>query len=88
MKTTAHPYNFNLLEHFPKAREVSAWEGGRAYLAERDGVAYVLVDEGTLADLLDDEDQDLLDGLVKVIAFESEAERTEYIRTRWPESLA
>ena len=89
MKTTTHPRSFSIGKNFPKARRVRVWEGGCAYLAERDGVPYIIIDESTLADfiaLLGGDDQDLLDQLVKVIAFESDDERSEYMRTRWPDN--
>lgn len=82
MKTTTHPLAFDFRARFPNAREAYVWEGGCAYTAERDGIAYVIKDSGTMADFLAPEDLDLLDSLVQVIAFESEGERDDYVRSR------
>lgn len=84
MKTTTHPFAFDVSGTFPNARQICGWAGGCAYLAERDGISYVIIDEGTLADFLGEGDRKLLDQLVKVIAFDSEAERSAYVRTNWP----
>lgn len=83
MQTITQPSGFSISDHFPNARQVRSWEGGCAYLAEQDGVYYVIVDEGTLVDFLGADDRDLLDQLIKVIAFESNAERDQYVLTRW-----
>jgi hypothetical protein len=84
LKTTTHPFDFSVSENFPNARQVRGWEGGCAYLAELNGVSYVIVDEGTLADFVGEDDRHLLDQLVKIIAFDSEAERSQYVHTQWP----
>lgn len=82
MKTSLHRFDFGVLEHFPNAREFQAWEGGCAYLAERDGSPYVIIDKGTLADFIDKHDADLLDELVHVIEFDGEGERETYVHQR------
>ncbi len=81
MKTTTHPFDFDIFHNFPNARGVRGWEGGHAYLAERDGVSYVIIDEGTLAEFVGKDDRDMLKQLIKIIAFDSEAERSEYVRS-------
>jgi len=81
LKTTTHPFDFSVSENFPNARRVRGWEGGCAYLAEREGVSFVIIDEGTLADFVGDDDRHLLEHLVKIIAFDSEAERSQYVRS-------
>lgn len=54
-------------------------EGGGVYAAERDGRSWLIVDWGTLADLLDPvEDAAALEELVVVIEFDSPAERKAY----------
>ena len=75
-----HPYHYSVAENFPGARRIVGFEGGAAYAAERDGKPYIIVDEGTMADFLGPEDQDLLNALVQVIEFESEEERASYIK--------
>lgn len=75
-----HPFGYNISERFPNAREVKSWECGRALAAEADGRPYLIIDEGTFADFfLGTDDEDLLDRLLKVIEFESAAERAEYM---------
>jgi hypothetical protein len=49
-------------------------------LAERDGKPYIIVDEGTMADFLGEEDTDLLEQVVQVIEFDCEQEREAYLR--------
>lgn len=79
MVTTEHPMSFDIKVAFPNARRSRVWEGGGSYLAERDGVPYVIIDERSMADFLGDDDQDLLNKLVHVIAFDNEIERSAYV---------
>lgn len=59
------------------------FEGGAAYAASRDGRFYVLINEVATFDLLSDEDREGLSPL-RVLEFDSEAERAEYLkRRRW-----
>lgn len=76
MKATSYSCEFDVLENFPNARVVLEWEGGCTYFAEQRGAWYVIVDAGTLADLVDDDDKDQL---VTVIAFESEDARSAHV---------
>ena len=82
MNITKQPYNFDLRAAFPNACEAFGWAGGVAYTADQDGIAYVILGEGTMADFITAEDRDLLDGLVKVIAFDDMAERDAFVRRR------
>jgi hypothetical protein len=71
------------LEDFPGRRVVRRFEGGSVSVAERDARFYVLLNEGSMAGLLDDEDLgSLAHDLVKVIEFETEAARSAYLRSR------
>jgi len=80
MRVESHPYNYSIEQVFPDRRLLSGFEGGCLWLAEKDGHYYVIVDEGTMADfLMPGEDDDLLNEMVKVYEFESEAEREQYI---------
>lgn len=76
MKTARHPLGYKVLDAFPNARLRQGFEGGAVYLAERDGKPYIIVDEGTMADFLDEEDEQL----VQVIEFDCEQEREAYLR--------
>lgn len=77
MTVTAHPFDLSVSKNFPNACQVRVWEGGCAYFAERDGVSFLIIDQGSLADFAAEDDRELLDRLVKVIAFDSEAERIQ-----------
>lgn len=82
MRMEHHPWDFDVTMRFPNARAFRAWEGGCAYKAERDGKPFIIVDEGTMADFLDENDptdQEVLSRLVTVIEFNDDAERNEYI---------
>ena len=79
MKMESHPYNFPISEYFPIRRLFAGFEGGSLELAEKDGKYYLIADEGTLADFLLPEDADLLNQLIKIYEFNSEAEREQYI---------
>ena len=85
MRVERHPYGFDTPGRFPNARRFRGWEGGCAYKAERDGKPFVIIDEGTMADFLDESDptdREVLNRLVSVIEFENEAEREAYIASR------
>ena len=74
-------YDFAVADHFPGARRFLIWEGGAAFKAERGSKAYVIVDQGTMADLLDEKDpaqRKALEALVSVMEFDSESERDAY----------
>jgi hypothetical protein len=82
MRVERHPYKFDIYGQFPNAREFRGWEGGCAFRAERDGRPFLIIDEGTMADFLDENDPtdgDTLNCLVSVIEFEDDAEREAYI---------
>jgi hypothetical protein len=61
------------------AVEIGGGEGFGISTAMFDGRLAVVVDQGTLGDLLDEEDDDVRQILVQVILFDSEAERTAYL---------
>ena len=56
------------------------FEGGAVFSAEKEGKFYLILDESTMASILDEED--LPDELVKIIEFDSVEERNEYIKSR------
>ena len=82
MKITKHPIGFNYRTLFPDAKMIGGFEGGAIYRAVKDNKHYLLIDEGTLADFLDEDDKDLLDQLVKIIEFETEDELNNYLEER------
>jgi len=82
MQITKHPFGYNYRELFPNVKMIGGFEGGAIYKAFKDEKHYLIIDEGTLADFLDEDDQDLLDQLVKVIEFETEEELNNYLEER------
>jgi hypothetical protein len=83
MQITKHPFGYNYTELFPNVKMIGGFEGGAIYKAFKDEKHYLIIDEGTLADFLDEDDQDLLDQLVKVIEFETEKELNQYLKERY-----
>ncbi|MBK7228453.1 MAG: hypothetical protein IPH97_06245 [Ignavibacteriales bacterium] len=57
------------------------WGGGN-FSDNKDNKHYIIIDEGTMADILDEDDKDLLDQLVKIIEFETEEELNHYLEDR------
>lgn len=85
MNIEHHRFGFDIRAAFPDAELLMSWEGGAAYTASRAGKPLLIQDEGTLADFLGPEDEDLLDELVKVIEFEDVAERDTYVKENLPD---
>ena len=82
MKKKRFPFNYNVHKRFPNARLFRGWMGGCALKAEKNNKYYLVIDNGTLADFLDEEDpQELetLKKLVTIIEFNDEGEREDYI---------
>ena len=67
-------------DYFPDKTVLKVFEGGIVYLAEDGEKFYLILDESTMASILDEED--LPDELVKTIEFDSVEERDEYIKSR------
>ena len=67
-------------DYFPDKTLLKGFEGGAVYLAEDGEKFYLILDEGTMASILDEED--LPDELVKTIEFDTVKERDEYIKSR------
>lgn len=80
MKTSKHPFRYNYKEHFTNINCIGGFEGGAIYKAYKNNKHYLIIDEGTLADFLNDDDQDIMDQLVKVIEFETEEELNQYLK--------
>jgi hypothetical protein len=80
------PAGHALHERFPERRLLAAFEGGAVHAADAGGLAFLIVDEGTLADFLDD-DPDLVEALIGVYAFADDAARAAFVAGRgWPPS--
>lgn len=83
MKITKHPIGYYYKEIYPFAKMIGGFEGGAIYKASKVDKHYLIIDEGTLADFLDEDDKDLLDQLVKVIEFDTEEELNKYLAERY-----
>jgi hypothetical protein len=70
------------LEDFPDRRLIFEAEGGSVYEAERNGNYYIIVDEGTLADLLSEDELGPAESLVRIREFETKSDRENYVRQR------
>jgi len=82
MRMERYPYNYPIEEYFPERRLVKGFEGGEVSSSEKDGIYYLLQDEGTMVDfLLPSDVNDLLE-LVTIYEFDSEEERKQYIQMR------
>ncbi len=79
MKTTKHPFQYPFLKYYPNAEEFLGFEGGMIYKSVKEKEYIVIVDNGTMAGMLDDDDLDLLDQLVTVIEFDSEEELNTFL---------
>ncbi len=79
MKTTKHPFRYNYKAEFPNLKEIAAFEGGVIYAALKNNNHFLIIDEGTMAEFLDEDDKDLLDQLIKIIEFDSEEELNNYL---------
>ena len=67
-------------DYFPDKTVLKIFEGGIVYLADDGEKFYLIIDESTMASILDEED--LPDELVKTIEFDTVKERDEYIKSR------
>jgi len=83
MKISKHPFRYNYRELYPDAKMIGEFEGGAIYKAEKNDKYYLIIDEGTMADFLDEDDKDLLNQLVKIIEFETEEELNNYLGERY-----
>ena len=75
-------YKIGILDddYFPDKTVLKIFEGGIVYLAEDGENFFLIIDESTMASILDEED--LPDELVKIIEFDTEEERDKYIKSR------
>jgi len=69
-----------IFDDFPDKTLLKGFEGGAVFSAEKEGKFYLILDESTMASILDEED--LPDELVKTIEFDTVEERDKYIKSR------
>ena len=82
MKKKRFLFSYDFYKRFPNARLFRGWMGGCALKAEKNNKFYLVIDNGTLADFLDEQDaqdQEILKELVTIIEFNGEEEREDYI---------
>ncbi len=82
MHVERFPFKYDFRKRFPQLRRIREFEGGAVYAAEKNDKFYLIVDEGTMADFILPEDEDLLDQLVQVIEFDTEDECQHYIKEK------
>lgn len=78
MQVHRFPWNYNVEVRFPHRRVIFGYEGGHVDAAEADGKGYIIVDEGTMADFLsenDPTDAEVLSRLKTVMEFDTVDER-------------
>lgn len=70
-------------DNFPDRVLLKGFFGGAVYTADRAGKFYVIEDEGTMEAFLSEEDlAEVRDDLVKILEFDTFADRATYIRAR------
>mgnify|MGYP007023836002 CR=1 FL=1 len=79
MLITKYPVGFIYKVIYPNAKLIGGFEGGAIFHAIKDNKHFLIIDEGALADFFDEDDQDLIEQLVKVIEFENEKELNNYL---------
>ncbi len=83
MRVEKYPAGHSFRDRFPSRRMVAGVEGGAVDFAEEGGHYYVIFDEAMMGELLDgDEDKDIIDRLISVYVFDSEAEREQFVKER------
>ena len=77
-----YTFGYDWSTRFVDARPFGATEGGAIYLSEINGAYYVITDESTMADFLDDDDLRTLP-LIAIHRFDTAIERDMYCETRF-----
>lgn len=76
MKTTKHPFRYKYKNSFPNLKYIYGFEGGAIYKVDEPKKDILIVDCGTLADFLD---EDECNELIHILEFDSETELNEYL---------
>ena len=74
MRTEKYKAGYAYQSRFPDLTEYAAYEGGAVFLAGT-GPSYVVIDEGTLADFMDEDDD-----LIVIHEFNNAGEREAWLR--------
>lgn len=84
MDVERYTWEYEVKRHFPEAREVRRLMGETVYAAERDGKFYLIDDRSLMADFICPAQPGVDEpNWVDVIAFDSAAERQQYLDERW-----
>jgi hypothetical protein len=78
-----HPSGYDYRSKFQDIQMIRGFEGGSVYTANDAGRPVLISDEGTLLDILAEDDSELTDRAIAVRRFASEEERERYIHERW-----
>jgi hypothetical protein len=78
MRTERHKAGYALESRFPDLTQYAAYEGGAVFLAGTTP-CYAIIDERTLADFMDEDDD-----LVVIHVFDDAAERERWLRKNLP----
>ena len=81
MKVTKHPFGFNYKDTFEKLEIVKQSPGCVTFKGSKNGKLFLIIDCGTLADLLD-ENEKLRNELIEIYEFYNETELLEFINNR------
>jgi len=76
MKTTKHPFGFKYRDIYTNLKYVYGFEGGVIFKVDQPDKNILIVDNGTLADFLD---EDECNELIHILEFDSETELTDYV---------
>jgi len=75
MHTERHRAGYAYHARFPDLVEFAGYEGGAVFLAGQSSPCHVILDESTLADFMDEEDE-----LIVIHTFSTPAERDAWLR--------
>lgn len=69
----AHSHEYPWRKRFPDAELLEAREGGAVYATAAEGAWWIIFDEGTMIEFLDDEDADIGHALVTLRRYDDQA---------------
>lgn len=78
----SNPYNYDYHSIFPDMIEYLGWEGGMAYKAIKNGKPYLIIDDGSMAEVFDENDpsdKKILDSMTTIIQFKDKEELEKYV---------
>ena len=79
MRTERYPVSYDYSARFPRLHRWAGFEGGVVLVTDAGSPCHVVLDEGTLAELMDEGDE-----VIAIHTFESAAEREAWMRLHLP----